>query len=351
MSERARIREMRSPIPSVLLGVALVILTALLTYQLWLSYDNQVRAAEVSTRNLASIFETRLDMTLHRTDADLVAFAKDIPVAALEQKNVPIYAREINAKLDSRLFSIEEMAGYRVHDANGDTLYSSDSAHTQRVNIADRAYFKALRENPDLGLVFSDVVTGRSTGKQILVIVRALRDEQGRFAGIVHGMLELEYYRKQFRLLDLGEDGFVALRRSDNHALVVQIPGVASAVNQRLGSDHPFVKGIKSGEKALNLHYPDGLDGRSRIAGIQVLPDFPFYFVVGFGRSDVLAGWRSQVVVVALSTLLLFALVGVVDAAAGADAYARGGHSRQPGAKRDAVQRTGSACARWYRAL
>ena len=87
MSERARIREMRSPIPSVLLGVALVILTALLTYQLWLSYDNQVRAAEVSTRNLASIFETRLDMTLHRTDADLVAFAKDIPVAALEQKN------------------------------------------------------------------------------------------------------------------------------------------------------------------------------------------------------------------------------------------------------------------------
>ena len=36
MSERARIREMRSPIPSVLLGVALVILTALLTYQLWL---------------------------------------------------------------------------------------------------------------------------------------------------------------------------------------------------------------------------------------------------------------------------------------------------------------------------
>lgn len=134
MSERARIREMRSPIPSVLLGVALVILTALLTYQLWLSYDNQVRAAEVSTRNLASIFETRLDMTLHRTDADLVAFAKDIPVAALEQKNVPIYAREINAKLDSRLFSIEEMAGYRVHDANGDTL-TAPTAHILSASI------------------------------------------------------------------------------------------------------------------------------------------------------------------------------------------------------------------------
>lgn len=303
---------MRSRLPSVVLAAALLILILLLSYQLWLSYDNQVRAAEVGTRNLASIFETRLDMTLHRTDADLVAFAKDIPAAALSQKSVPLYAREINAKLDSRLFSVEEMAGYRVHDANGDTLYSSDSAHTQRVNISDRAYFKALRENPDLGLVFSDVVTGRSTGKQILVIVRALRDEQGKFAGIVHGMLELEYYRKQFRQLDLGKDGFIALRRSDTHALVVQTPDAAGEVNRRLGPEHPVVRGIKAGEETLNLHYVDALDGRPRIVGIQVMSGFPFYFAVGFGRGDVLAGWRSQFMVVAFSTLLLFVLVGVL---------------------------------------
>jgi len=303
---------MRSRLPGVLLASALCILLLLLSYQLWLSYDNQVKAAEVSTRNLASIFETRLDVTLHRTDADLVVLARDIPAAALDQRNVPYYAREINAKLDSRLFNVEEMAGYRVHDANGDTLYSSDNANTQRVNISDRAYFKALRENPDLGLIFSDVVTGRSTGRQVLVIVRALRDGQGRFAGIIHGMLELEYYRKQFRLLDLGEHGFVSLRRSDNHALVVQVPEVEGEVNQRLSSEHPIVKGFKRGERTRNLHYVDALDGISRIVGIQAMPDFPFYFAVGFGRGDVLAGWRTQVLVVALSTLLLFALVGAL---------------------------------------
>ena len=312
MTERARIREMRSRIPGTLLAAALCILLLLLSYQLWLSYDNQVKAAEVSTRNLASIFETRLDVTLHRTDADLVALAREIPGAALEQKNVPYFAQEINARLDSRLFNVEEMAGYRVHDANGDTLYSSDSANTQRVNISDRSYFKALRENPDLGLVFSDVVTGRSTGRQILVIVRALRDDQGRFAGIVHGMLELEYYRRQFRQLELGEHGFVALRRSDNHALIVQIPDVAGEVNRRLSSEHPIARGFKRGERALNLHYVDALDGRSRIVGIQAMPDFPFYFAVGLGRSDILAGWRTQILVVALSTLLLFGLVGAL---------------------------------------
>lgn len=312
MSERARIREMRSRLPSGLLAAALVILILLLTYQLWLSYANQVAAAEVSTRNLARIFETRLDVTLRRTDADLQALARDIPVAALDPKNASFYARDINAALDSRLFNVEEMAGYRVHDVNGDTLYSSDSANTQRVNISDRSYFKALRENPDLGLIFSEVVTGRSTGRQILVIVRALRDGHGKFAGIVHGMLELEYYRQQFHLLDLGKNGFVALRRSDSHALVVQIPGAAEAVNQRLNSGHPMVRGRKPGEQAFNLHYVDADDGMSRIVGVQALPDYPFYFAVGFGRNEVLAGWRTQVLVVALSTLLLFVLVGVL---------------------------------------
>lgn len=312
MSERARIREMRSPLPGLLLAASLVILLFLLVYQLWLSYDNQVRAAEVSTRNLASIFETRLDVTLRRTDADLVALAKVIPPAALNQKAVPVYEREINATLDGRLFNVEEMAGYRIHDANGDTLYSSDSANTQRVNISDRSYFKALREHPDLGLVFSDVVTGRSTGRQILVIVRALRDGQGKFAGIVHGMLELEYYRKQFRLLDLGSHGFVALRRSDNHALVVQIPDLTGEVNQRLGAEHPIVKVFQPDTRTLNLHYADPPDGVARIVGVQGMKDFPFYFAVGFGRSDVLAGWRTQTLVVVLSTLLLSALIGAL---------------------------------------
>lgn len=53
MSDRARIREMRSPLPGVLLAASLLILILLASYQLWLSYDNQVKAAEISTRNLA----------------------------------------------------------------------------------------------------------------------------------------------------------------------------------------------------------------------------------------------------------------------------------------------------------
>ena len=119
MNDRASILGRRSKLPIALVCIGLTVLLILLAGQLWASYRDQVRSAEVSTRNLASMFETRLDATLRRTDADLQTLAAIIPPEAMNQAAVPRFEKELNANLDSRLFNIEEMAGYRVHDANG----------------------------------------------------------------------------------------------------------------------------------------------------------------------------------------------------------------------------------------
>ena len=312
MNDRATIKGMRSKQPGSLLIGGLLVLLALLTYQLWLSYRDQIRATETNTRNLAAIFETRLEATLRRTDADLKALVMTIPTAALNRKAVSSYERALNANLDSRLFNVAEMAGYRVHDINGDALYTTGSKHVPRVNISDRAYFRELQDNPEAGLVFSEVLTGRSTGRQVLVIARALHSERGKFMGVVLGMLEIGYYQKQFQALDLGAKGVIALQRSDNHAQVVRWPEIPGALNQPLAADHPIVKRVASGEQGMTLHYSAPPENVSLIMGIETIPNYPFYFAVGFALDDVLSGWRTQAIVVGVSIFLLFGLVGVL---------------------------------------
>ena len=291
-----------------LLAGSVLVLLLLLAFQLGLSYQDQLRSAEVSTRNLAAILDARLEATLRRTDAGLQALAREIPSTALSQKAVARYAPLINARLDSRLLNMDEMAGYRVHDAKGDSLYVSDRGHSLRINIADRAYFRRLRDDPSAGLVFSDVVTGRGTGRPVLVVARALRDHQGKFRGIVHGMIELEYYRSQFKALDLGMQGVVALRRSDSQALVVHVPELSGEANKSLSPDHPIVSRLASGEKVLTVYYDTPRDHVRRILGVRVMQNYPFYFAVGVGQDEVLAGWRRQALVVGVSTLLLLGL-------------------------------------------
>ena len=295
-----------------LLAGALLVLLLLLAFQLGLSYQEQVRLAEVSTRNLAAILDARFEAALRRTDADLQALASEIPRAALSQQAVARYAKTVNADLDSRLFNMNEMAGYRVHDVNGDSLYASGKVPRRCANIADRAYFQRLRDDPSAGLVFSEVVTKRSTGRPVLVVARALRDAQGKFLGVVNGLIELEYYRSQFKALDLGMQGIVALRRSDSHALVVRVPELPGGANETLSPDHPVARRLASGEQTMTLRYAAEPDHVPRIMGIQSMPNYPFYFAVGVGRDEMLAGWRQQALVVGLSTLLLLGLFALL---------------------------------------
>jgi PAS domain S-box-containing protein len=313
MADRRGVNEVANPrLFWVLLVVVMLVVLLLLGGQLWISYREQVKTAEISTHNIASIFDVRLEATLRRTEADLQTIAANIPPEALTQQAVSRYAKEINANLDGRIFNLEEMSGYQIHDAEGDTLYSSDNVHALRDNIADRAYFSQLRDSPDIGLVFSEVEIVRRTGRQTLLIVRGLRDTSGRFKGVVRGMINLDYYREQFRSLNLGDEGIVALRRSDNHALVVRNPEQPGHLNRPLVPGHPVVQNMRAGVNSLVLHYSVPDEAIARIMSITKLRDYPFYFAVGVGREEVLSSWWAQVKVVVVSTLLLFALVGLL---------------------------------------
>ena len=299
-------------LPGALLAAALLVLLLLLGFQLWLSRADQVSAAENSARNIAAIFEARLEATLRRTDADLRALAGEIPPGALNRAAAPRYAREINARLRDRLFNLQEAMSYRVHDAHGDTLYASDSEGVPHISISGQPCFLALREHPDAGLVFCDVHTGPSFGRQMVAIVRALRDESGNFGGVVHALIELEYYRRQFAALDLGSQGFIALRRSDSHAQVIRWPDLSGEANRVLAPDHPIVRRLSRGDDVVTLHYATADDPVRRIVGIQVMPSYPFYLAVAFGHDEVLVGWRQQAWIVGVSTLLLLGLVGAL---------------------------------------
>ena len=147
------------------LGVLLLLVLQLLAWQVWLSYQEQIREAETTTRNYATIFATRLDATLRRTDAVLQELARGIPVGRLTRQPSERQSDEMTSELDSHLLNFAEVIGLRVFDAHGDLLYSTDRANTPRINVLDRDYFRLLRDDPGSGLVFSEVLVSRATNR------------------------------------------------------------------------------------------------------------------------------------------------------------------------------------------
>ena len=293
----------------VLFGIALLVVLLLLIYQLWSSHREAMHEAEVETRNYAAIFEARLAASLRRTDAVLEMLVRTLPMAALEPQAVPRYAGWIDATLDLHLLNFEELAALRVTDENGDILYTSASATAKRTNLADRSYFQRLRDNPRAGLIFSEVLVSRITGRPSVVAAKALVDASGRFRGIVYAVAELEYFQKLFQSLDIGEQGLLAVRRSDDFSLVVRRPPLPGEINKPLPPGSPSLAAIGAGQGEATFEFAAAADGVVRIFSIRKLERYPFYVLAALARTDVLAGWYKRALAEGVSGLLLLGLL------------------------------------------
>jgi len=291
------------------LAVVVVAVMSLLGYLIWSGYWEAKHEAETKTLNYAAIIDARLDATLRRADADLQQLARTIPIAALSRHAVSRYARELGAEMESHLINFPEMAALRIFDANGDRLYTTGSETTARTHISDRSYFRLLRDNPQAGLVFSELLISRSRDRPSVVAAKALRDGKGAFRGIVLAAIELDYFQKLFQSLDLGAHGVVSIYRSDNFTPVVRWPAVEGKINTPLPPGNPARAALARGIKTATLEFSSSTDDMVRIYSFNVLDRYPFFVTVGLAREDVLAGWRKRAVAVGLSGLLLLALL------------------------------------------
>lgn len=282
----------------------------LLGYVLWSGYREIWTEAQVTARSHADLIEARFEATLRRVDSNLAELIKRIPPESLDKGAVAEFRERIEADFERHRLAFPEIAGFRVINADGDALYIAGGG--SYVNLADRDYFIRLRDNPEAGIVFSQVVTSRITGRSTVVAARAIRAPEGVFVGIVSTAIELDYFERLFQTVHLGKGGALAIRRSDTHGLVVRQPPVPAQINQALDSSHPIYQRIVSGEREGVLEFVAQSDGVKRVYAYRVLEHYPFYVIAGLSEADMMAAWQRRSLIVGGLGLVLFGCLGVV---------------------------------------
>ncbi len=296
------------------LWVALIALAlscfALLGYVLWSAHQETWSEARTTAVSHSELLEARFDATLRRVDADLASLIARVPSAALDRQEAPNFRAKLEAEMSLQAQSFPELAGFRVLDAAGNVLYIAGGG--DYVNLEDRSYFRALRDNPGLKMAFSEVVKSRITGRDALAVARAIRAPDGRFLGIVSAAIELDYFSQLFRTVPLGQAGALVIRRTDDHRLLLREPAVPAEVNRPLLASHPVYQRLAQGERAGSLEFAAQSDGVKRIYAYRVLANYPFYVLAGLAESDVMAAWRQRAYVVGGVGLALFGCLGLV---------------------------------------
>jgi signal transduction histidine kinase/ActR/RegA family two-component response regulator len=221
-------------------------------------------------------------------------------------------ARMLNTLLARQSDRLPMVDSLRITDQDGMTVYGSDRPTPVVRSIADRAYFQQLRQAPAAGLVISEPLVGRISGKPILIFARRLGDAKS-FDGIVLATVTLDWFEKKFAALEVGARGTVVLRgdASRNFDLLARIPPAGFTGQTKVSQT--FRDTIAANPRGGTYEAFAGADNIRRTFSYAAIGDYPLITLVGLATDDIFAEWRREAVELA-TVATLFALLSILGA-------------------------------------
>jgi hypothetical protein len=163
--------------PLGLLAVSAVML-------LELRRDAWEKAQQTST-NLLQVIERDIARNVEIFDLSLLAVVDNLKIPAVAEASPEL--RQLI--LFDRAATARDMGVLLVLDEQGDIVIDAEVSPPRKGNFADRDYFRAQKERPDLGLYVGRPAVSRLTGHRMLPFSRRIDKPDGSFGGVVLGTL------------------------------------------------------------------------------------------------------------------------------------------------------------------
>ena len=287
-----------------------VFVVALVTVSLHTNYQLYLERAAVTSRNTNRLVSQNISSEIDRIDMGL----RNVQDEYSRRPYSGHAARQATTAFlrhQHELLPMTDSLG--VADAKGNVIANSEKRLQSAVSLADREYFNILRQSSATGLVISQPLMGRVSGKWVLIFARSLTRSDGSFNGVVYAPVTIEWFNQKFAKLEVGPHGAVVLRGdvSRDFDLLARFPQ-AGFVGQTKVSPQ-FTAMVTANPQGGTYEAYAGADNVRRTFSYQPVGNYPLITLVGLSTDDTLANWRTEVAkfaAAATAFILLTALGG-----------------------------------------
>jgi diguanylate cyclase (GGDEF)-like protein/PAS domain S-box-containing protein len=275
--------------------------------------DNSKRELENTVLLLTRHFDQQLE-DFGAVQNDLIDYVQSTGIESSEHFRRRMSSPDIHQMLNAKLSALSYVGGINIFDADGTLINSSGSWPVAPVSVADRAYFRAFKSDPQSPAMLIEPVHSRITGEWTTVIARKITGPNGEFLGALGRGIEPANFEKFFASLALGDDAAISMFHRDG-TLLARYPHVDAMIGQNFG-DGPFFQNVlaKSDQGTLRMTSP--VDGQDRLGAARLLTNFPIVVIATTAVSAALADWRAQVrfiiATAGLSMLVIAAMLFLV---------------------------------------
>ena len=192
--------------------------------------------------------------------------------------------------LKGKLAGLPQLEAITMIDSDAKLINFSRYWPIPAVNVSDRDYFKALRDDASRKTFISRPVQNRGTGTWNIYVARRVNGTAGEFSGLILAAMSLDYFEDFYKSTSLGEGSAESLLRDDG-TLLARYPKT-SEIGKLVASSSTIAL-LQSGGGTVREVSP--IDGVMRIKAVRKLAGVPLSIMTTQTEDSVLRSWKSTV--------------------------------------------------------
>jgi two-component system cell cycle sensor histidine kinase PleC len=217
-----------------------------------------------------------------------------------EEFNRRLASREVHMKLRDKLGGAPQLNAVGFIGAEGHLLNSSRYYPMPDIDLTDRPYIRAMRDNAPQAANISEPVENRADGIRTVFRTRPVRKPDGRLIGIVAAGVPTERIEDFYRSIAHQRGTAFSLMRADG-VLLARFPATKSIGG--IFPDQKFLNRLGDSSTSVTRRGVSTLDGTRQIMTARAVADFPLIVTARFSEAQILADWRNQASVIATIAL------------------------------------------------
>jgi PAS domain S-box-containing protein len=307
-------RRFRSGLRLSFIGVVVVAgIMLAAAVSIWDRRDEAIAQSRREAGNLGTVLAAQSARSLQAVDLvmqETMARVRSTGAATPDQFRERLATEATHEFLADRGRALPQANAISLIDDTGRTIAFSRAWPTPDIETADRDFYAYFRANDDRRLFVGEPVINKFTGAWVITLTRRIDAPDGRFLGIVLGVVEIRYFEEFYRTIAINPGESVALFRRDG-TMLVRYPPRDNRIGRRLPPQAEWFRRLAD-ENGGTYRAPGYFDGVPRIVSIHPVGDFPLVSSVAIEEGTVLSDWRRQsawMLLGALAAAIGFALL------------------------------------------
>ena len=265
--------------------------------------ESQQRESEIAATNLAKSVADYASSTFIQADVVLAGLVDRVENDGL----TPSSLDRIAAVLRLRKRELPQFERLSIVDADGRWIATHDDALDGLARDDEQEYFRYHRSHADSAPHLGPPIRSRTGNAWIVTVSRRFARSDGSFGGVAVASIRLAYFSDYFARFNVGRQGSIVLTTS-NGVLINRMPFKDSLIGADLSQGSLFRDHIAY-DATGTAWITSLIDGVERLTAYQALDAFPAYAIASFGRDEVFASWKADMLVHLGATLLLVGLL------------------------------------------